>query len=91
MEELVDGHIKGKVFFIVGCASPSIVSFAHNFDSDLLERGRGKDDVPILSTDISIRGLRILYQRYIHHINQRLPSKLPVRQNGCVNEAEGVK
>ena len=33
----------------------------------------------------------ILYQRYIHHINHLLPSKLPVRQSGCVNEAEGVK
>ena len=33
----------------------------------------------------------ILYQRYIHHINHLLPSKLPVRQNGCVKEAEGVK
>ena len=50
-----------------------------------------QDDIPILFTEISIRGLKILYQRYIHHINQRLPSKLPVRQKGCVNEAEGVK
>lgn len=24
-------------------------------------------------------------------MSQRLPSKLPVRQNGCVNEAEGEK
>ena len=27
----------------------------------------------------------------MHHINHLLPSKLPVRQNGCVKEAEGVK
>lgn len=47
--------------------------------------------VPTLSTLISIFGLMILYQRYIHHISHRLPSKLPVRQNGCVKEAEGVK
>lgn len=40
---------------------------------------------------ISIRGDMILYQRYIHHISHRLPSKLPVRQKGWVNEAEGVK
>lgn len=33
----------------------------------------------------------ILYQRYMHHINHLLPSKLPVRQKGCVKEAEGVK
>ena len=49
------------------------------------------NDIPTLSTLISIFGLMILYQRYIHHINHLLPSKLPVRQNGCVKEAEGVK
>ena len=27
----------------------------------------------------------------MHHINHLLPSKLPVRQKGCVKEAEGVK
>ena len=47
--------------------------------------------LPTLSTLISILGLMILYQRYIHHINHLLPSKLPVRQNGWVKEAEGVK
>lgn len=40
---------------------------------------------------ISIRGDMILYQRYMHQMSHRLPSKLPVRQQGCVNEAEGVK
>ena len=69
----------------------SIVSLTHNVVPDSMGRGRREDDVPTLFTDISIRGLIILYQRYIHHINQRLPSKLPVRQKGCVNEAEGVK
>ena len=33
----------------------------------------------------------ILYHRYTHQINHLLPSKLPVRQKGCVNEALGVK
>ena len=33
----------------------------------------------------------ILYHRYIHHINHLLPSKLPVRQKGCVKLALGVK
>ena len=83
MEELVDGDVEGQVFFVVGCGPTSIAS--------LTFAGEKEDVIPILSTDISIRGLRILYQRYIHHINQRLPSKLPVRQKGCVNEAEGVK
>ena len=54
------------------------------------KRAIGKN-APTLSTLISILGLMILYQRYIHHINHLLPSKLPVRQNGCVKEAEGVK
>ena len=58
-----------------------------------LNRGGEKkcNDTPTLSTLISIFGLMILYQRYMHHINHLLPSKLPVRQNGCVKEAEGVK
>ena len=30
-------------------------------------------------------------RKYAHQINHLLPSKLPVRQNGCVKEAEGVK
>ena len=68
--------------------SVSPITFVLNYRK---EEGGRKNDVPMLFTDISIRGLMILYQRYIHHINQRLPSKLPVRQNGCVNEAEGVK
>ncbi len=32
-----------------------------------------------------------MYQRYMHQISHRLPSKLPVRQKGCVKEALGVK
>ena len=50
-----------------------------------------EDDAPTLSTLISILGLIILYQRYIHQINHLDPSKLPVRQNGCVKLALGVK
>ena len=50
-----------------------------------------KKNPPTLSTRISTRGLMILYHRYTHQINQRLPSKLPVRQNGCVKDAEAVK
>ena len=91
MKKLVDGDVEGQIFFVVGCVSTSTVSLSHSIDSDLLERGGREDDVPILFTDISTRGLMILYHRYMHHINQRLPSKLPVRQKGCVNEAEGVK
>lgn len=47
--------------------------------------------VPTLSTLSSILGLMILYQRYIHQISHLEPSKLPVRQKGCVNDALGVK
>lgn len=39
----------------------------------------------------SIFGLKILYHRYIARIRNRELSKLPVRQNGCMNEALGVK
>ena len=33
----------------------------------------------------------ILYHRYMHHISHLLPSNDPVRQMGCVKEAEVVK
>ena len=49
------------------------------------------EPLPMLSIFISIRGLIILYQRYIFHINHLDPLKLPVRQKGCVKDAVGVK
>lgn len=49
------------------------------------------EDVPTELTVNSILGLRILYHLYIARIRKRELSKLPVRQNGCVNDALGVK
>jgi hypothetical protein len=50
-----------------------------------------ESDLPTELTVNSIFGLRILYHRYIALIRDRELSKLPVRQNGCVNEALGAK
>ena len=79
------------VIILITCLCFGAMRPGRRGQAALWEQAKKWNHVPTLSTLISIFGLMILYQRYMHHINHLLPSKLPVRQNGCVKEAEGVK
>ena len=92
-KELADGDVKDQLLRIVCCVSICLSATASSvsvFISQCVVLGE-EEHTPTLSTLSSMRGLMILYQRYIHHISQRLRSKEPVRQKGCVKLAFGRK
>jgi hypothetical protein len=79
-EDLEDVDVEDEVGFVKCCEILSAIC-----------PSRSGCYLPTDCTLMSMRGLMILYHRYMAAMSHRELLKLPVRQKGWVNEALGVK